>query len=301
MKNYAPMLAPNDKIDLATIQYPQLLSLKIDGIRCLFKAGEMLSRSLKQIPNIKLHEKYCGLKEWSLEHPNIVLDGELYAPDLTFQQITSVVMSDNKEVPESLEFCMFDCVDLSNPDEPFSERCKFDKIDLKEVQAFYIVAQIWVHTPENISVEFKKALDSGYEGLILKNPSGRYKYGRATVKENLCYKVKPFVEKSAIIKDVQQATVAREGSEKKINELGQSKTSMKKDDRVPIERAAAFIVDWNGRELAVTIAATNEEKDKIWANRAEYVGKEVCFKAMDVGAKDLPRHPVATRWWLHDE
>jgi DNA ligase-1 len=296
---YKPMLAPNEAIDVNTLQYPLLASFKLDGIRCIFKDGEMLSRSLKQIPNVQLHRRFADIKKWSAENPGHILDGEIYAHGLTFQEITSVVMSDDKEVPDGFWFYCFDYV--TDPAVPFAKRNAEIKQFENKFFAIAVLQQHEVKAADGVMYGFYAAEKQGYEGLILKNPNGRYKFGRATVKENLMYKVKPFVEKSAIIKDVQQATVAREGSERKINELGQSKTSMKKDDRVPIERAAAFIVDWNGRELAVTIAATNEEKDKIWATRAEYVGKELCFKAMDVGAKDLPRHPVATRWWLKNE
>ena len=152
---------------------------------------------------------------------------------------------------------------------------------------------------------FKVALKGEYEGLILKHQAGRYKFGRGTIKEGLIFKVKPFIEKSAIIKGVVQATAAKEGSERKINELGYSETSKKKDDRELIEKASAFLVDWTvgdeSKDLKITIAATDPEKIDIWENRDKYVGCEVCFKAMDVGAKELPRHPVTTRWWLKDE
>jgi hypothetical protein len=130
---------------------------------------------------------------------------------------------------------------------------------------------------------------------------GLYKFGRSTVNEASCYKVKPYIEKSAIIKGVVQATRVDVNAEKTINELGRSVTSKKKDDRILIEKAAAFTVDYNGIDLKVVIAASDIEKEDIWENKEKYIGCEVLFKSMDVGAKDLPRHPVTIRWYLKNE
>jgi len=61
MKTFKPMLAPNEKIDISTLKYPLLASYKLDGIRCIFKDGQMYSRALKQFPNIKLRERFAEL------------------------------------------------------------------------------------------------------------------------------------------------------------------------------------------------------------------------------------------------
>ena len=97
---FEPFLAPNKvlgkNIDIDDIRGEFFVSPKLDGIRCIFKDGEMLSRALKPIPNIQLHEKFAHLKEWSKEHSR-VLDGEIYDHTATFQEITSYVMTQEKE------------------------------------------------------------------------------------------------------------------------------------------------------------------------------------------------------------
>lgn len=317
MPEYKPMLCPNEQIDLDKIPYPQLASFKLDGIRCIFHPTlGMVSRSLKPIPNKQLNEKFVHIIEFSKVH-NIILDGELYAHGRTFQDITRACMTDNlwsvdtlkklkKETDEptkyvdnlinDIKFYMFD---LLNEDEIFKKRViKYQALNLQHGK---IVGQVPTNCKEDILRMFELAQKEGYEGLILKNPNGLYKFGRATVKENLCYKIKPFIDFSKLIKGVVQSTQVKEGTERTINELGHSVTSKKKDDRELIDKASAFIVDWNGQDLKVTIAATDAEKEEIWANRDEYIGKEVNFKAMEIGMKDLPRHPVATRWWKHNE
>ena len=52
-----PMLLPRETPDLDNLQYPVYVTPKLDGIRCLFKGGVALSRTLKPIyiPTHRLH------------------------------------------------------------------------------------------------------------------------------------------------------------------------------------------------------------------------------------------------------
>ena len=83
---------------------------------------------------------------------------------------------------------------------------------------------------------------------------------------------------------------------KTINELGRSVTSKRQGDRVLIEKASAFKVLYEGKELKVTLAMTDEEKEEVWKNQKKYIGRWIEYKGMLVGAKDVPRHPVFVRY-----
>lgn len=321
-KPFSRMLAPAEAIDLDTIIYPQMASFKLDGIRCVFHPTlGMVSRSLKQIPNKQLQKKFAPLLTLAKDM-NLILDGEIYCHGKTFQEITRACMTDDftdiatlkkleKEYPapaayascliDSIEYHLFDVLlNIHGNIVPFVER---NNVHILSMPFLVKVKQFTVTSKEQVEEMFQSAIQQGYEGLILKNPQGHYKFGRGTVKEGLIYKVKPYIEKSAIIKGVVQATVVDPVAEKKINELGHSVTSKKKDDRILIEKAAAFLVDWEGQDLKVVIAASDVEKEQIWKEQADYIGKEVCFKSMEVGMKEggLPRHPVSTRFWRKDE
>ena len=64
MKKFKPILAIDATDHLETIKYPKYASLKLDGIRCIFHPDHgMVSRSLKQIPNKQLQEKFKQQKE----------------------------------------------------------------------------------------------------------------------------------------------------------------------------------------------------------------------------------------------
>ncbi len=305
--SFRPMLAPNQKTDLSSIKYPILASYKLDGLRCLFIKGEMLSRSLKPIQNKQLREKLQPLADYSKEH-NCILDGEIYSPELTFQEITRYVMTQDFEdkksvkkhgevltIPEHLKYYCFDCVENDNFDEHFDHRIREKGINFPPDLVNW-VGQITMHNKEDIESYFNSALNQGFEGLILKDMNGRYKCGRGTIKEGLIYKVKPFVTFDAEILHVVQATEVDPNAEKKINELGRSVTSKKKGDRVLINKASAFEVEYEGKRLKVVIAMTDEQKEAIWANRSTYIGKIIEYKGMMIGSKDVPRHPVFLRF-----
>ena len=106
-KRFSPLLAPNREPDLDAIKYPVLGSIKMDGIRCIYKDGEILSRSLKPIPNKQLREKLAPLAKYSKDMDTI-FDGEIYSSELSFQEITGFVMSHDLTDKKSIKryFCI---------------------------------------------------------------------------------------------------------------------------------------------------------------------------------------------------
>jgi DNA ligase-1 len=299
MKPFKPQLCPNEKVDLSTLKYPLLASTKLDGIRCIFYKGEILSRSLKQIQNKQLREKFEAIRKFT-EDTKCILDGEIYSPELSFQEITHFVMTQDlgdEIIPDHLKFYCFDMIKNDNPDEEFEWRIQgISTLSCRFSDLLQIVYQRPVQCVQEVNDYFDDVLKEGYEGLILKDPDGKYKFGRGTIKEGLIYKVKPFVTFDAKITGVEQSTEVNEDAEKKTNELGRSVTSKKKDDRHLIEKASAFWVDYEGKPLKVVLAMSDEEKVVTWISRANLIGKWIEYKGMLVGAKDVPRHPVMLRF-----
>jgi len=309
MKKYKPMLAPNDKVNLDEIKYPLLASFKLDGIRSEFKSGDMLSKSLKPIVNKQLRKKFAPLIEQAKIH-GCIFDGEIYSPKLTFQEITRYVMTQDFEdpksikkhgeiltIPDHLKYYAFDCIQNDDLTQTFYNRILGTESLLHGFNNLVeVIEQVEVNSKEEVEALFEKALSAGYEGLILKDPNGKYKCGRGTIKEGLIYKVKPFVTFDAEILGVVQATEVDPNAEKKTNELGRSVTSKKKGDRILIDKASAFEVEYEGKRLKVTLAMTDEEKGAVWAKRSTYIGKIIEYKGMLIGSKDVPRHPVMIRF-----
>jgi len=314
MKTFKPLLCPNDEIDLNTLTYPLLASTKMDGCRLLFKQGEIVTRSLKSLPNKQLNEKFEPLRKFS-EQGNLILDGEVFAPGIPFQFIVSCFMTEDcddkksikkwtelcqehdyfisrQEVLDKLKFYCFDC--LTDENLPFQRRIgdvEFHSL----LQDIVLVKHVRVNNVKEVTSYFNKVLEQGFEGLILRNPEGKYKYGRCTIKENNAYKLKPWATIDSKIIGFIQATQVNEDAEKTVNELGRSRTSKRQEDRHTIDKAQAFVVDFNGKELSVPISMPDEKKEYIWKHQDEFLGKFVEYKYMTVGMKDLPRIPKMIR------
>lgn len=308
-KKFAPILAPNIQPDLSDLNYPLLGSYKLDGCRCLIKNGEILTRSLKPVPNKQLKELLEPLRKYT-EQENIILDGEIYSPDLSFQEIISYTMTEDFEdpktvkkfgkvltIPDSLKFYCFDYLDEGMLlDIYFDARSIIAKRICQEfTEIAEYVPQLIIDNESDVDNYMKQSLDSGCEGLILRDPKGKYKFGRGTLKEGIIYKIKPFETFDSKIIGVEQSTIVDPKAEKKTNELGYSETSRKKGDRILIEKASAFVVEYNGHKVKPTLKMTDQEKQEVWKNRDKYLGKTIEFKGMMIGSKDRPRHPIFLR------
>jgi len=294
------MLAPNQivKVEDMFINHSCLLaSYKIDGIRCIFKDGEMLSRALKQFPNNQLWTRFMDLAIFA-KNRNILMDGELYSPSISFNELSGIIRQLDCPLPEDLTFNCFDIVEDNLFEMQFHNRIMLlDSLGFNS-KYFKTISQWSVFSPKEVEDLFENALANGFEGLILRDPNGYYKFGRGTVKEGLIYKLKPFVTFDAKIIGILQGTIVDPNAEKTINELGYSRTSKLKEDRLPSGRASDFVVLYEGKELKVSIAMTNEEKEEIWKNKEKYIGKMIEYKGMKIGMKEdgLPRHPVFLRF-----
>jgi len=296
MKFFRPMLAPNEEISIKNLQYPLLVSYKLDGIRCIFKDGQMYSRALKQFPNIQLKNRFKDVIYWTKEQ-DVILDGELLAKSITFNELSGLTRQLNKELPNDLHFYCFDAITNENFNQTFLNRKKeLDRTGVDYLKHVKILQQISVNSSGEIDAIYEKALNWGCDGLILRDPNGRYKFGRGTIKEGLIYKMKPFQTFDSKIIDVLQGTIVNPKAEKTINELGYSRTSKLKEDRLPSGRASDFVVKYDGKELKISIAMTQDEKEEVWRNKEKYMGKMIEYKGMLVGSKDLPRHPIFLRF-----
>lgn len=307
-----PMLAINFD-DINKISFPKYASTKLDGIRCIFHPElGMVSRSLKQIQNKQLQEKFKHILAYCKEN-NIILDGELYSHKLTFQEITRGVMTqdfkeDKNKIKKELninddeyigyqEYLIsnidFFCFDIVN-DSLFVDR--YEELQKIKLNHMKILEQKYMTNPQQVKKYFDKVLDEGYEGLILKKLDGKYKFGRSTQNEELLLKIKPYETFDSKILEIIQATEVDELVEKKTNELGYSVTSRKKDDRKLIDKASAFRVRYFDCSLKVSLTMTDKEKEEVWKNRENYIGKTIEYKALKIGMKDVPRHPVFVRY-----
>ena len=294
MKTFKPLKGANDSVDINALKYPLLGSAKRDGVRLIFKHGELLSSHLKPVPNIQLHRRFAEIADYS-KHRNVILDGEIFDEDISFYDTVSIFRSQDKECSPGLLFHCFDAVFNEEFNKPFIERYE-DYLTIK-LPCFYAVKQIGLNNAEEAKILFDDVMKLGRrDGIILRSANGIYKFGRATNKENIIFKVKPYVTLDGRIISVCQATEVNPNAEKTTNEMGYSVTSKKKADRILIERASAFVVMYKGKELKVSLAMTDEEETEVWKNQKKYLGRWIEYKGMLEGSKDVPKHCIRLRF-----
>jgi len=185
-----------DKVKKSTIDNVKFwyASRKIDGLRCSFywdgKRIHSASRGGKDYDLALRHfienEKFI---EYFKNHPDNVLDGELYKHGKSLQQISGAArLEKNAYDCDWLQYYVYD---IMTPEKPFKERL-LDIIELaKELHVGFdpyhefkegdlqiqIVPQVKVSGYDNIIKLHNKYVEEGWEGVVVRDPNAVYKFG----------------------------------------------------------------------------------------------------------------------------
>jgi len=287
MTDFRPMLAA--KADPAKISYPVLAQPKLDGIRAAVVNGKLLSRTLKPIPNREIR---AALEIEGLDG----LDGEIIVGDPThpdaYRRTVSFVMAPDK-TGEPWAFHAFDLHD--DPRSYFARAHllaqmieEFDHTDLP----VFTVTTREIADEDELSAFEADLLAAGHEGVILRDPDGLYKYGRATANQGQLLKVKRFSDSEAVV--IGYAEEEHNANERFTNELGRTARSTAKAGLVGKGRLGKLIVRdrYTGVEFGCGSGFSAAERETLWAERETLIGRTVRYRYFAVGVKDRPRHPV---------
>ena len=281
-----PMLAA--KFDPDKARFPYLVSPKIDGIRFIVRDGIALTRSLKPIRNNYAQKLLAALPDG--------VDGEVTCGE-TFQDTTSYIMS-IKPPPKEITAHLFDFLPprtVFEPILPFKERLKqlanISLPDLDDMLA-YVLSHTWIEDLDALQFFHDSCLSDGYEGTMLRDPKGTYKFGRSTVNENILLKLKDFTETEGVI--VGFAEKLTNTNPATVNALGYQERSSHQENRLPTDMLGAFVlqIDNEGTTVRCGSGFTAAQRIEMWRNRDLYLGRTVKFKYLAHGTKNLPRHPI---------
>lgn len=279
-----PMLAATIE-DVASLQYPVLASPKLDGIRCLMMNYAAYSRNLKEIRNKFIQGQLIDVPTG--------MDGELIVGDPKakdcFNRSTSGVMSSDGQ--PNFTYWVFDKYDV---DANFRNRLSVVSgivRDLKNPRV-KLVAHKQITSPEELLRYEAQMLIAGFEGVMVRDPSGPYKFGRATLREGWLSKLKRFTDGEAkIIGFVEQEHNMNEQTR---DELGRSKRSSAKSGKIKTGVLGALkVMDINtGVEFEIGTGFNDLQRSQMWHNREGLMHDIVKYKSQPVGAMDKPRFPV---------
>ena len=276
---FKPLLAA--KADLNRIEYPVLVSPKLDGIRCLMIDGVAYSRSMKPIPNQYIQEQLKGLQG---------LDGELMLRSGDYNDVQSAVMKRTGE--PDFRYWVFDCFDDHCKDKPFNRRLGYAQTNTFDSDAFRYLEDVTHHLVINEAqlMEYHfEFCEAGYEGTMIRNPEGRYKNGRSTVKEGILLKLKDFNDAEAVLVEVTEKFHNTNKLEQ--DELGYAKRSSKKENLVPSGTAGSVVLNWNGIEFRAGFGPGIDDATKQWLfnTRGSHIGETVKFSYQELSKDGIPR------------
>lgn len=181
-------------------------SRKIDGVRCSFywKDGEVRTASRgggDYDASTSFMRHNPKLIQFFEEHPDIVLDGELYKHGKSLQQISGAARLEKDTAGmDWLEYYIYDVMDNTKTFEErldilhditdelnlgFNPEREWDDGELK----FQIVPQETVVGWANIQKLHDKYVGEGFEGIVIRDPSKVYNFGGRT---NAMIKVKMY-------------------------------------------------------------------------------------------------------------
>lgn len=282
---FRPMLAC--QYDKASVRWPMLASPKLDGIRCIAHNGVAMARSMKPIRNRYIQAWFAR----QLDTINL-FDGELIvgsptAPDV-FNVTTSAVNSEDGE--PDFTFHVFDRVGYIDYISRFDVLRQEDMPD--RVQ---LVPNFYIFNEQELAVYEAKALDEGYEGVMLRHPASPYKHGRSTPKEAYLLKVKRFNDAEAVIVDLLEEM--RNVNPLTVNELGLNTRSSHQANLVAKGTMGTLCVrgingDFKDVEFGIGSGFDQATRQMLWDDRQNMLGKVVTYKYFSVGVKDKPRFPV---------
>lgn len=285
-----PMLAV--AVKKLPIRFPVLASPKLDGVRAWWPEEELLSRKMKRFPNVELNEVFESALDFGGLDGEFIL-GDPTAPDV-FRKTSSAVMAKYAPV-EGLVLHVFD--DLSRgADAPFSQRLESLRARCAGLEHVQVVEQILVHSEEELRALEELWLSQGYEGAMIRDPSGPYKFGRSTEKEGFLLKVKRFEDCEAVV--LGAVELQHNGNEAQKDERGFTKRSSHQAGKTGAGTLGALRVralngPFKGVEFEVGTGFDAALRAELWSLRNDgLTGQAVVVKFFPTGSKDKPRFPT---------
>lgn len=283
---FKPMLACECS-DITQVKFPIMASSKLDGIRCTIFGGVAYSRSLKPIPN-KFVQSWAKENAFNLEG----FDGELILgnpnEEAVFNRTTSFVMSHDKV--EDFSFWVFDLVtdDTSKTRQEALESIFSSKV----IPRCRLLKQTLVSSPEELESFEEEQLQEGFEGTMLKDPHGLYKFGRSTVKGGQLLKRKVFVDSEFEV--VGYEPKYHNTNEATTNELGRTERSSSKEGLVALEQLGSLTLKTaEGKIFSVGSGFDDAMRNQFWSEKENLIGKYAKVKYFPIGMLyGIPRLPI---------
>ena len=280
----------------AKVTGKKLIEVKLDGVRVITIVRsdgrvDMFSRNGKELlnfPHIAEQISNVVKTHGSSQNMDVVLDGEIMSS--SFQDLMKQVhRKDNVEAGDAI-LNLFDVIPLADFEKGFWDRSQTIRSDMvyywhKTYKDMLPNVAVVGHELVDLDTDagkkrFKeinqKAIDGGYEGIMIKDPEAPYECKRSVA----WLKLKPFIEVSLAV------TAVEEGTGRNIGKLG-ALVCRGTDD---------------GKDIVVNVGSgfTDDNRDSYWRERDSLIGNIAEVRADAVtqnqdGSYSL-RFPRFLRW-----
>lgn len=253
-----PMLAKSFDDEEKKIDWNNcFIQPKLDGMRCLAHIKSngdviLMSRDGKIIGNME-----HIMDDLSTIRQDVILDGELYAHGLSFQENMKLIKKWRKETPEFIKYHVYDLISS----DPFRNR----KIR-HYIKGLFSCNEVSTYDIKNKQsmLEFHASnISDGYEGSIIRwGNEGYKKNGRSS---NLL-KYKDFSDMDCKIIDITE------------------------NESNPLHGTPHF--ELNGKRFKAGVKMSHSDREDLLTNKKEYIGKIANIRYFELTDDGIPRFPV---------
>ena len=282
------------------ITFPCFVQPKLDGLRCVSYAthGGVALQSRTGAFFTGLPAIAAALRPYLSQHPNIVIDGELYTDQMPFEELAGLIKKkkitdDDVERLKKVKYHVYDIYDRTLPDMPYSERiavlaaavrrcgcvandthagaaasaasARMLRSDTEAAAMVVLVRTEKVAVLAEFRRLFAEFVEAGYEGIMLRNAAGIY---RANYRSNDLQKYKEFMEEEYRIIDFTQGEGRDAG-------------------------AVIWVCETADGKVFTTRPRGTMEQRRAWFNDGDsYIGKKLTVIFQELTEDGKPRFPV---------
>ena len=258
-----PMLAHEYHKRGKGFPFPCFTQPKLDGTRCVGIPGRgLFSRLRKTIP----HMEHI-IAELNRLPVDLILDGELYTNELTFQEIVGLVKRETLKAGdlEKQQKIKYHVYDLIQGDSYEKRHLVLQTLFASHsFQHLVLVPTFGCGSEAEMKEQHARFVSDGYEGIMLRNPAGIYKNVRSVD----LLKYKEFFDDEYEVVGFKEG----EGGEKGCV-LWTCKT----------EKGETFHCRPRG---------TREDRTELFQKGASYIGKKLTVRFQELTDDGIPRFPV---------